>query len=106
MRTFTTNLILVLALSAVALSPATAQQTPATGAVVMSEPGKAFAARTVELSAKVVSIDPARRTVTLKGAGGKVVDVECGDEVKNFDQIKLGDIVRARYMESLYLELK
>ena len=106
MHKLTTTLIFFSALSATTLSPATAQQAPAGAAVIMSEPGKALVARTVEASAKVVSIDPAERTVGLKGAGGKVVDVVCSDEVKNFDQIKLGDMVHVKYTESLYLELK
>ncbi|MCK7490697.1 MAG: hypothetical protein MZW92_02130 [Comamonadaceae bacterium] len=42
----------------------------------------------------MVGIDKATRTVTLKGPKGKVVDVVAGDEVKNFDQIKVGDCRR------------
>ena len=33
-------------------------------------------------------------------------DVVAGDEVKNFDQIKVGDVVTAKYVEALTLELK
>jgi hypothetical protein len=84
-----------------------AQQPAATGgAVVASEPGKATVARTVQISAQVVGIDKGTRTVTLKGPKGNIVDVVAGDEVKNFDQIQLGDFVFARYLEALTLELK
>ena len=76
------------------------------GTVVTSEPGRAAVVRTAEISAQVVGIDKATRTVTLKGPKGNVVDVVAGDEVKNFDQIKLGDFVVARYAEALTLELK
>jgi Cu/Ag efflux protein CusF len=58
------------------------------------------------LTAQVVGIDKATRTVTLKGPQGRVVDVVAGEEVKNFDQIKLGDFVVARYVESLTLALR
>ena len=34
------------------------------------------------------------------------MDIVAGDEVKNFDQIKLGDFVVARYAEALTLELR
>jgi hypothetical protein len=86
---------------------ALAQQPGATGGtVVSSEPGKAEIVSAAKISAQVVGIDKATRTVTLKGPKGKVVDIVAGDEVKNFDQIKLGDHVVARYMESLTLELK
>ena len=87
--------------------PASAQQPGATGGtVVASEPGKAAAVRTAQVSAQVLAIDKASRTVTLKGPQGGVVDVVAGDEVKNFDQIKVGDFVVVRYMQSLSLELQ
>ena len=76
------------------------------GAVVTSEPGKASVAVAAKDSAQVVGIDKATRTVTLKGPEGNVVDVVAGDEVRNFDQIKLGDLVVVRYAEALTLELR
>lgn len=76
------------------------------GTVVASEPGKAAIVRAAEISAQVVAIDKATRTVTLKGPQGNAVDVVAGDEVKNFDQIKLGDFVVARYAQALTLELR
>ena len=88
-------------------APALAQQPGKTGAAaVVSEPGKATAVRTVEVSAQVVGIDKATRTLTLKGAKGEVVDVVASDEVKRFDEIKVGDSIVARYIEALTLELK
>jgi Cu/Ag efflux protein CusF len=102
------NSIFVALFAAAALSGPVAAQQPAAagGTVVASEPGKASIARAVELSARVVGIDKETRTVTLKGPKGNVVDVVAGDEVKNFDQIKLGDHLVVRYLESLTLELK
>ncbi len=89
------------------IGSALAQQPGAIGgAVAASEPGKAAVVRAAELSAQVVGIDPATRTLTLKGPKGNVVDLVAGDEVKNFDQIKVGDRVVARYAEALTLELK
>jgi len=106
---FTTPRTLALALIAATCAATTLAQTPpapAGGAVVISEPGKAGAARTVEISASVVGIDKATRTVTLKGPKGDVFDLVASDEVKNFDQIKVGDSVVARYAQALTLELK
>ena len=100
----------ILAMSLVAGTFATAAlaQAPAPvgGAVLASEPGKAALVQKVEVSAQIVAIDKASRTLTLKGAKGDVMDVVAGDEVKNFDQIKLGDKIVARYVEALTLELK
>ena len=103
-----TRLTLALALiSAAIAAPAFAQKPDAAGgAVVTSEPGRASVVRAAELSAQVVGIDKATRTVTLKGPKGNVVDIVAGDEVKNFDQIRLGDFVVARYAEALTLELR
>jgi hypothetical protein len=102
------KLILASALAVAILgSPAIAQQPGAGGgAVVASEPGKATIARAAEVSAQVVGLDKATRTVTLKGPKGNVMDIVAGDEVKNFDQIRLGDFVVARYVQALTLELK
>jgi hypothetical protein len=100
--------IFVLSLITAALAAtALAQQPGATGGVaVTSEPGKAAVVSTVQVSAQVVGIDKATRTVTLKGPKGDIVDVVAGDEVKNFDQIQLGDFVVVRYVEAIELELR
>ena len=101
---------LVIALGAalaVAAIPAIAQQPGASGGtVVSSQPGKGTIVSTVEVSARVVSIDHKTRTVALKGPEGNVVDVVAGDEVRNFKQIKVGDVVVARYIQALSLELR
>jgi len=74
-------------LAAVAVSwalPAAAQKPDVTGGtVVASEPGKAAAVRAIKVSAQVVAIDKASRTVTLKGPKGNVVDVVVRRAFKN-----------------------
>lgn len=95
--------LIATACAAVAL----AQQPDAKGGtVVASEPGRAEVVSAAVVSAQVVAIDKATRTLTLKGPQGNAVDVVAGDEVKNFDQIKLGDFVVARYVQALTLELR
>ena len=98
--------ILALTLAAAGIVAAHAQSGPSASTVVTSVPGKATAVSTAELAATVVAIDKATRTVTLKGPQGRTVDVVCSEEVRNFDQIKIGDVVTVRYHESLTLELK
>jgi hypothetical protein len=101
------TLILATALIAWAAMPAAAQKPDVKGgSVVKSEPGKATVVGAVEISALVVAVDKASRTVTLKGPKGNVVDIVAGDEVKNFAQIKVGDYLFVRYMQSLSLELQ
>lgn len=73
--------------------------------VVSSAPGKGVITRTVQASAQVVAIDRRTRTLTLKGPDGKIADIVAGPEVRNFDQIRTGDMVVARYVQALSLEL-
>jgi hypothetical protein len=79
---------------------------PKAGTVSSSAPGKFAAAAAVEVTAMVTSIDKGTRTVTLQGPQGRVLDVVAGDEVRNFDQIRVGDSVIVQYVEALTLELK
>jgi hypothetical protein len=51
--------------------------------------------------AKVVAIDKAARTITLKDKDGKTVSLRAGPEVRNFDQIAAGNVVVVKYMRSL-----
>jgi len=85
---------------------ARAQTSPSVKGAITTGPGMAAGAVTADLTATVVAIDPANRTVTLKRANGEVSEIAVGDEVRNFNQIKLGDIVRAHYTQGLALELK
>jgi hypothetical protein len=100
--------ILIAAFAALALATAHAQQAPAPKAVEAKAvaPGKAAAAQAVEVRAVVVGIDKAARTLDLKGPKGRVVSLAASEEVRNFDQIQLGDHVAVRYVRALTLELK
>jgi hypothetical protein len=100
------KLALFLVVTAFATTAVAQQPKTGAGAVVTSEPGKASIVEAAQVSAQVVAIDKATRTVTLKGPQGNSVDIVAGDEVKNFDQIKLGDFVVARYVQALTLELR
>jgi len=101
MRTFSIVIAIVIA-SAVA-SPAVAQ----TGGVVAeTAPGKGGVAQTVKITATITAIDKATRDITLKGPQGNEVVVTAGPDVKNFDNMKVGDQVNAQYVEALTLELK
>jgi hypothetical protein len=102
----TGHAVAVALITVAASQAALAQQAPKGGAIVTSEPGKASAVAAAEVSAQVVGLDRATRTVTLKGPKGDAVDVVAGPEVKNFDQIKVGDLVVVRYAMALTLELR
>jgi Cu/Ag efflux protein CusF len=73
---------------------------------VAKAPGKATVAGVHKVTAVVLSVDPATRTVRLKRADGETFEVQVGEEARNFDQIKIGDKVTATYREALTLSLK
>ena len=94
--------ILGLAVSVAIALPIAAQ----TGQVVTaSGPGKAGVAQTVDVTATITAIDKATRDVTLKGPQGNEMTVTAGPKVKNFDKLKVGDQVKAKYVEALTLQL-
>ena len=62
-------------------------------------------AQSVEARAIVAAIDPSTRMVTLMTKDGEKFDVQAGPEVKNFDQIKVGDTVKATYIESVAFQV-
>ncbi|MFZ0826615.1 MAG: hypothetical protein WAO02_04255 [Verrucomicrobiia bacterium] len=54
----------------------------------------------------VVSIDAAQRRIELKHADGKITSYKCGPQVANFDQIKVGDQVKATVVDEVALFIK
>lgn len=58
------------------------------------------------VAATVESVDKEHRAVTLKTADGDTVTINAGPEVRNFDQIDVGDKVTAEYFEALAMTLE
>jgi len=77
-----------------------------TNTTVATAPGMAMAVKTSKVTATVVGINKDTREVTLKRSDGKIVIINASEEVRNFDQIMVGDKVKAEYTQSLTLELK
>lgn len=98
--------VLALAIAAALPLSSLAQKQPQVSGAVATAPGKAAAIAYVDVSATVEAVDPATRTVSLKGPKGNIVDVVAGEEVRNFDQIKKGDKLTVKYAEALTLELR
>ena len=55
----------------------------------------------ITTTATVAKIDKKDRWITLKLADGSMVDIHAGPAVRNFDQIKVGDLVTASQEETL-----
>src|SRR5262249_14719523 len=53
------------------------------------------------ITATVEAVDQAARTVTLKGPQGRTVTLTVPPEAKNFDQVKVGDKLKAKYVDAI-----
>jgi len=76
--------------------PQTAAQEAMRGGVVIDE---------VSAIATVQSINTSDRTVVLQRPDGSLITYECGPDVLNFDQIKVGDQVTAQVVDAVAIVL-
>ena len=83
-----------------------AQQEPQAAVLAATAPGKAAVGEVIQLQGKVSSIDKAKRVVVVTGPQGNHINFNCGEEVRNFDQIRVGDLVTLTYAQALALELR
>jgi hypothetical protein len=60
----------------------------------------------VKLEASVEKINAEKREITLKGPQGNLVTLTATEAVKRFDEIKVGDTVRAEYLTFLRAEFR
>ena len=60
----------------------------------------------VTMTATIEAIDKSARLVMLKGEKGNVVAVQIGEQMKRFDELKVGDKVSATYMESVAVNVR
>ena len=55
---------------------------------------------------KVLAVDAKTRDVTVKTGEGDTLIVTCGPEIKNFAQIKVGNVVKVKYTETLTIHVE
>jgi len=63
------------------------------------------ASQTVTVSALVEAINHETREVTLRGPEGNAVSFVASEEARNLDQVSVGDVVIAEYIESISIEV-
>jgi hypothetical protein len=61
--------------------------------------------RTMSVSAVVEAIDHETRVVTVRKADGEEITFTASEEARNLDQVKVGDILLAEYVETLSIEV-
>jgi Cu/Ag efflux protein CusF len=59
----------------------------------------------ITATSKVTGVDPAKRTVTLTNEAGETT-YQLGKNVRNFDQIKVGDEVKATVLQSVAVTVR
>ena len=59
----------------------------------------------VTLQAKVAAVNHETREVTLENPDGKQVVIQAGEDVKNLDQVDVGDTVTVEYLEVVSMEV-
>jgi hypothetical protein len=105
MKFGTSTIAFAISASLIGTAPlAVRAQTTTTG--VTTAPGKIGESETVKMTATVVLIDMASRDLVLIDTQGKMHKVNVSDQVKNLDQVKVGDKVNAEYTEAISLQLK
>jgi hypothetical protein len=63
------------------------------------------AAQSMLVQATVEAINPETREVKLKRSDGEIIEFVASEDARNLDQVSVGDIVTAEYVESLSIEV-
>ncbi len=61
---------------------------------------------TTSITATVTEINYKYRTVVLRGPKGDLVEMQVGDEARNFEQVKVGDLITIENSKSVALEVR
>ena len=85
---------------------AIAQNKPQAVVAVETAPGVLKVAEGVQLQGKFTLVDQNTRQVVIVGPNGNEFKTTLGNEVKNFNQIKVGDIVTLTHVEILVADIK
>jgi hypothetical protein len=64
-----------------------------------------YSSDTMKINALVESVDYATREVTLRDPGGELITFTAGEEVRNLEQMEVGDIIYVEYTQSYAIEV-
>jgi regulator of extracellular matrix RemA (YlzA/DUF370 family) len=73
--------------------------------VIVNAPGHVRGIAIVNAMATVQEIDKKTRAITLKKENGETLSIVASETVRNFDQIKVGDIVHTKYQTSFSFQV-
>jgi hypothetical protein len=69
-------------------------------------PGKVVGSRSLKVTATVKALDVASREITLEEPHGKTENFKVGPDVRNLDQVKVGDKVVVKYVQGLMMQMQ
>lgn len=98
--------LIALLVFGVVFNSAYAQSQPAGIIAAEVAPGKLNALEGVQIQGKFISVDPQTRKVVIAGPNGKQFETTVTPEVKNFDKIKVGDLVTMTKVNVVVSEVK
>jgi len=94
---------------AVAVTPGGKKAQPAADQTILLSPEGGtpggVIVNSLQVSATVTGLDPARRTIAVKGPGGRERELRVADEVQGLDKIRIGDVVTVVYADALAMEM-
>ena len=70
----------------------------------MSKPA-IYTSTTTQITAVVEAINHETREVTVKRADGEIINFVASEEARNLDQVSVGDIIHAKYVQSMSIEV-
>ena len=92
--------VIALSLSACSSTPSTDTSTSTSSAPYT------ISSDQVTLEGSITRVDKANRTVTIRGSEGNEFDFVATDEVRNFDQLQVGDRVALDYKRAVAVEIQ
>lgn len=95
--------VVLVVLGALLAGEATAQTQPS--AAAGDRPGVVIAERAT-MTATVEGLDRSQRLMTVKGPKGRALTLRVPDEVRNFDQIDVGDRIEAEYLDAVAIVVR
>jgi hypothetical protein len=78
---------------------------PALSLAAEPEEAAVVAAEEIERTGKVIAINPESRLVVIEGEAGREIFLHAPEAAANFDKIKVGDVVTARFFEELAIAI-
>jgi hypothetical protein len=93
--------ILTVCLSSLLLGAAV----PAMAQTNANAPEAVVSATTTTVKGTVESINPITRTITVRSPEGTIVKLKAGKEIRNFEQLKKGDVVTVNYHQATAVAL-